>query len=401
MEENKKVDLLQVATTFARRKKTILIIIATITIIGFILAFIWPKSYKSEVSFVLTDGNSINFSAGGLISGLAGITSGSGKISADQALVIIRSTAVQDKVIEKFNLQEVYGNDVPESLRKSLDSRIVVEEVREGGIGFNNIIAVKLAYYDGEPGRAHELVEYYYHLVDSTMGVLNKKNVEDGYLLIESRLNQNLKDLQEAEDSLVSFQSKYGILEVEEQAKAQINAIASLRTEIVKLEIQISYLSELMGENSSRISDLKVQKKALDRRYNQMVKSGDTEGEFSMFQPMEAMPALFIEYLRRYREVMVQEEIYKVLYPQFEQQRLSFEEATSGLLVIDPAILPTYKDSPKRAYIIIAAFLFGLILSIIVVLYKEWRDELSVNDPEQYKRFQEFTAALKFKNDKS
>lgn len=403
MEENKRIDLLAVATIFAIRKATFLKILGVVTVLGIIIAFIWPKSYKAELSFVVTDGNTINLSTGGLLSGIAaGISTGNANISADQAVVIIRNKAIQDKIIKKFNLQEVYGTDIPEALRKKFDNEIEVEDLREGGIGFNNIIAIEMEYSDKEPERALELIEYYYHLIDSTVQVLNRKNVEDGYLLIENRLNQNIADLKTAEDSLAIFQSRYGILEVEEHAKAQISAIADLRAEIAKTEIQIDYMAEILGENSSRLSDLKVQKSSLERRYNQLTKKEkNAESEFKVFQSIEEMPGLYKEYLRRYREVIVQEEIYKVLYPQYEQHRLNFEEANSGLLVIDPAILPTYKDSPKRAYIILAAFLFGLILSTIMILYQEWRDNLIETDPDEYQRFQKFTSALKFKNDKS
>ena len=72
------------------------------------------------------------------------------------------------------------------------------------------------------------------------------------------------------------------------------------------------------------------------------------------------MPPLFAEYYRLFREVEIQQEIYKVLYPQFEQQKLNFNEINSGLSLIDEPTLPTYKFYPKRAFIVIAFFSFGL-----------------------------------------
>jgi capsule polysaccharide export protein KpsE/RkpR len=399
MSNQRKVDIIDVATTLALRKKTIALIVLTATILGTVLAFVWPETYRSEVSFVVTDGNSINLSGGGLLGGLADIQMGGGSISAEQVLVLLRSTEIQDRIINKFNLGEVYGTDIPEGQRKLFDSSVEIEDVREGGIGFNSIIALKLGYLGDDPERVFEIVKSYYSIVDSTVQRLNKKNVEDGYLLIKNRLEQNLADMEEAEDSLVAFQSRYGILEVEEQAAAQIGAIAEVRTELVKLEIQINYLQDVLGENSSRLTDLRTQKKALSRRYNNLIKGSgegleESDGQFDIFQPVEKMPALFVEYLRRYREVMVQEEIYKVLYPQFEQQKLSYEEATSGLMIIDKAVMPTYKYGPKRAYIMIAAFLFGCIVAFVKVYFDKWREE----NPEDYKRYQTFTSALSFRN---
>lgn len=396
MSENKQVDLLEVATEIAKRKRSFLSVLAVITLLGIVIAFVWPKTYRSEVTFVVNNGNSINLSGGGLLNGLADIQMGGSNLTAEQALVLLRSTEVQDEIIDRFNLQEVYNTDIPEALRKKFNARLEIEDIREGGIGFNSIIALKLAYLGEEPQRVYDLVQDYYSTVDSTVRVLNKKNVEEGYRLISNRLEQNMKDMEKAEDSLVAFQSRYGILEVEEQARAQIGAVAEVRTEIVKLEIQIAYLQDVMGENSSRLTDLKTQKGALERRYNNLIRGDGESGDtgFDIFQPVEEMPALFVEYLRRYREVMVQEEIYKVLYPQFEQQKLRYEDATSGLMIIDPPVLPTYKYSPKRAYIMIAAFLFGLIVAFIRVFFMKWREE----NPEEYKRYQQFKSALSLKN---
>lgn len=373
MPKNKNVDLLDIATVFALRKKTLLAIVLVVTLVGIVLAFIWPKAYKSEVSFIVTDGNAVNFSSGGILSGLANLSVNGTNITADQALVLIRSKEIQDKVIENFNLKEVFGTDIREALRRKLDNRILVDEKREGGLGFNQIISISISYTDEEPQRTYDILQFYYDLLEEKIEDLNRKNVEDGYLLLQNRLIQNEKELQIAEDSLVSFQTRYGILEVEEQAKAQVQAIADLRAQIVKLEVEIGYAEEILGENSSKISDLKFQKAEVEKKYNQLINGNSSlDDPYDSFLSVKELPELFIEYLRRYREVVVQEEIYKVLYPQYEQQKLNFEEVNSGLRVIDPALVPTYKDSPKRAYIIIAAFLFGLFLSLIIVLVQEW-----------------------------
>ncbi len=396
MAKENKVDLLDVATTLAKRKKTLLIVIFLSSLIGTVLAFVWPKSYKSEVSFIVTDGNAVNFSSGGILSGLANLSVKGSSITSDQTLILIRNKEIQNQVIDRFNLQEVYGTTIPEALRRKLDNSIVINEKREGGLGFNTIIAINLEYTDSDPERTFALVNYYYELLDEKVRELNKKSVEDGFLLLKNRLAQNEKELQTAEDSLVSFQTRYGILEVEEQAKAQVKGIADLRAEIVKLEIEIGYAEEVMGENSSRVSDLKIQKKEFEKKYNQLVEGDEVSNKaFESFPSIKEMPDLFIEYLRRYREVVVQEEIYKVLYPQYEQQKLNYEEVTSGLEIVDPALFPTYKAGPKRAYIMIASFLFGVILSLLIVFIQEWKNSIKAENPEDYVRLKKFSDSLK------
>lgn len=396
----KKIDLLDVASTFAKRKSIIIKIVFITTVIGTIIAFLWPKSYESEVTFIVTDGNAINFSSGGLLSGLANLSVSSSNITSDQALILTRSTEIQDKVIERFNLKEVYDKEIPEQLRRLLNNNLAVTEIREGGLGFNSIIAITINYTDEDPERAYELVRYYYELLDSTVRDLNKLGVSDGYLMLQSRLDQNLRELEIAEDSLVSFQKKYGILQVEEQAKSQIVNLAELKSEIVKLEIQIGYTLQTLGPSNNKIEDLKVRKKQVEKKYNELLTGNDLNSEskiesFDLFKSAKDMPDLFLEYLRRYREVVIQEEIYKVLYPQFEQQKLNYEEVNSGLRIIDPAVMPTYKSGPKRAFIMIGAFLFGGFLAVLIILFKEWKEYIRENDTDEYNRFEMFIKELK------
>ncbi len=396
MSTAKKIDLLDLATIFARWKRFLISFVFVITLIGTIIAFVWPKSYDSKITFIVTDGNAINFSSGGLLSGLANLSVSGSNINAEQALILVRSTEMQDKIIEKFNLKEVYGKTIPEELRRAFNNNLMITEAREGGLGFNSIIAITMNFTDESPERAYEIIQYYFEMLDETVLNLNRQGVSDGYLMLQSRLNQNEKELKVAEDSLVAYQKRYGLLEVTEQAKAQVRALGDLRAEIVKLEIQIGYASQTLGESNKKIEDLKTQKSEIEKKYNELL-LGDLEpsNEFEIFKSMQEMPDFVIEYFRRYRELKIQEEIYKVLYPQYEQQKLNFEQANSGLRILDPAILPTYKSAPKRLFIMIGAFLFASLAGILYVLFKEWKKDMELNDAEEYQRYKEFTKELK------
>lgn len=387
MKSSKNIDLIDIATIFAKNKKQIISVVSVATVLGVLIAFAWPKSYESDVTFIVTDGNSINFSGSGLLSGLANFSTGGGNLSADQVLVLIRSKDIQDKVIKKFNLQELFNTDIPEALRKKLDNRIEVEEKREGGLGFNSIISTSIAYTDEDPERTFDVLNYYYEQVQLKVEDLNRKNIEGGYQLLKARLEQNEKELKTAEDSLVAFQTKYGILEVEEQAKSQIKNVAELKTQIVKLEVEIGYLQQVLGENNKQIENLKLQKDEFEKKYDEYTTGNGLEIlDTELFQPIKKLPNLFIKYLRLYREVVVQEEVFKVLYPQFEQQRLNYNEVNSGLMIIEPPVLPTYKIAPKRSFIIIAFVLFGMFFAMTLVLVKEWFQNLKEDSAEDYQK---------------
>ena len=108
-------------------------------------------------------------------------------------------------MIEGHLLFEVYSSDVLENVREKLDNNIMIEEIREGGIGFNAIIAVSFSVIDESPERSFEMTKYLYSLLDLVALSINKKNIESSYFNLENRLNQNVLEMEQAEDSLIAF----------------------------------------------------------------------------------------------------------------------------------------------------------------------------------------------------
>lgn len=75
--------------------------------------------------------------------------------------------------------------------------------------------------------------------------------------------------------------------------------------------------------------------------------------------------------MRLFREVEIQNMIYEFIVPQLEQQELYLLNSNSGLRIIDNPDLPTYKYKPKRAYFVIAGFIFSIVVACLSVLYLE------------------------------
>lgn len=395
MSSPKKVDLLDVAIIFAQRKKQLISIIVSITIIGTIIAFVFPKSYKSSLSYVVNSSNSLNLSSGGLLSGLANLSVANKEMTSDQILFILRSDLLIDELIKEFDLGEVYGDEIQEALRKKLNANISIEDFREGGIGLNSIIATKVSVIDESPMRAFKMNEFYFAKLDSIVELLNKSNIETGYSMLENRLDKNLFDLKEAEESLKSFQLENGILEIEEQTKALIQNSSVLKAELVSLEIQIEASKTFFSQDNSEIKALETRKKFVEEMYQKSLSEESGETGFDIYKPLDQLPSLYIEYLRKFRELEVQQEIYKILYPQYEQQKLNYEEVSSGLTLIDPPGLPTYKNGPKRAYIMIASFLLGCFVAIISVFFSSWKESAKSENNDTYHKYREFINSLK------
>ena len=115
------VNLLDFTLTAARYKGKIILIIFSITLVALVVSLLWPHTFKSSAKFTQYD-----VSPGGGLSSLIGnfvqVPTMSDRVSSEQALIILRSRTMLDRVIDEFDLHEVYGIEVREYVREELSN---------------------------------------------------------------------------------------------------------------------------------------------------------------------------------------------------------------------------------------------------------------------------------------
>lgn len=379
-------------------------ILTLITLISLGIALLWPKTYMSTAKYVQYD-SSVSGSLGGLISSLTNLPSDGEKVNTEQSAIILRSRTMLDTVIEEFDLAAVYEKEIQEELRLKLEENTIIEEIREAGIGFNPIVSVSISVLDRDPLRAKEMVEFYLEELDNRMVEINQRNAQRMLTAYEARYQQNLTDLESATQELVDFQKTYGILEPQTQTAALIGNAAQVKAQMTALDVEIGVAQSLLSASSGELTELLERKRQLEKTYNSLIvdpvnaiRSPDevfTDATLDVFPALEDMPTLAAEYLRLFREATVQQEIYKVLLPQYEQQKMMVMESNSGLELIDQPNLPTYKEKPKRAFIVIAGFFFGLFAAFYSVSFADFiRKGKQGEQSEAYQKYQELISVF-------
>jgi tyrosine-protein kinase Etk/Wzc len=112
--------------------------------------------------------------------------------------------------------------------------------------------------------------------------------------------------------------------------------------------------------------------------------------------PKGQVPKASLEYIRKLREVKSDETIFEVLARQFELAKL--DEAKEGALiqVVDPAIPPDRRSSPKRTLIVIGATFVGFLAGILCALGQSALERLK-EDPETSSKLAFLWRALFFR----
>ncbi|TVQ09799.1 MAG: hypothetical protein EA364_13380 [Balneolaceae bacterium] len=398
-EKGNEINILDALVVMARGKWIIISIVVIFTVLALIISLLWPVTYKSTSKFLPPMEQRGLGGLGGLVGNVMQLSFGTERIKSDAILVVLRSRSIKEELIRKFNLQEVYGTDIQEHLLKKLDQNTQIREVREGGFGFSSIVAVELFTIDKDPERAYEMNAFYLAKLDSVVKAINRQNAEESFTVIENRHLVNLEDMERAERELQKFQEEYGIFEVEEQAKVMLDNLGELKSNSIELEIQIAVLSQSVDESNPELRQLRRAKHEVDQLYESYLRRSDTQAvKPDVFHPLFDMPNLAMQYMRLYREVIVQNKIYETIYPQYVHQKMILDDQRRSIQVIEEPNIPTYKDSPKRAFIVIAGFLFGLILSLIIVFWRHTLNRGRAVNSENYRKIIELKEALRLKS---
>jgi len=356
-------------------RRTIFINVLIITIAAVIISLLIPNNYTATASFISPK------KKGGIFGDIAGFSSTIKDLSktlggrlgtvTDEAynyLVILQSRTASEQVIKKFNLREVYeiDKDKPyEDVIKELESNVDFNIEDEGNI----VISVS----DELPKRAAEMANYYVQIVNEMsveLGVTESRNNRE---FIEKRFFQAQRDIAALEDSLENFSRKYNVMALEEQMKAAIEVAAKVKAELEIAKLEQTILLRNYGEDNPIVKDAGLKVSELN---NQLVnlKFGEDKNlksSLNLFVPFEKVPETGVMYVRLMRDYEIQNKLLEFIYPIYEQARIEEQKDMPVVLVVDTAIPPQKKSSPKRVLIVIGAFLISFFFSLGYVLIKE------------------------------
>lgn len=353
--------LINFVLTLLKWKKFLILNFIIVLVISTIIAFMLPKVYYSSAS-VLPPKEEMSILGGG--SGLGGLTSvmrefstikGIGSLGNKNTynyLVILNSREVAEKVIKKFDLQEIYGysNSMEKTLKVYYQN--VVFEVQEEG-------NLEIGFYDEDPKRSADIANYLVELLNERSYELSVSEARSNRKFLEGRVNENMDSLRVAEEQLKEYQEKHGIFSIPEQTSSLIETSSKIFAEKLSKEIEIDYLSRMLSNNNEILNNARMQLDAINNAINKQVNT---------------LPGLGMDYLRIYRNVLIRTKILEYLRPMLEQAIYQEKKDVPVIVVVDSAKVPEYKAKPKRILVIGSSVIGWLIISIFVVfIIEKWR----------------------------
>lgn len=312
---------------------------------------------------------------GGVVSDAMGIKS-SGALYAG----ILRSSTVQDALIDRYDLRKVYGEKYLKDARERLADNTDIDEDRKSGI-------ISVTVTDRSRQRSMDLAKAYVDNLNSLTALLNTSAAHRERLFLEDRLKSVKQDLDVASQDLSEFSSKNLTLDVREQGKAMVQSTAALAGELIAAESQLSGLEQVYTSNNVRVRSLQariteLRQKLAELRGTDAASTGPTDpnsGEFGV--SISKLPALGVKYYDLYRRVKIQETVFEILTKQYELAKVEEAKELPTIKVLDEAKLPETKSSPKRVLITLIGACLAAMLAVAYVMVSARLRSMSASHP--------------------
>jgi uncharacterized protein involved in exopolysaccharide biosynthesis len=392
------LDLLQVVL---KRKKIIGQIVVGAIVLSVIVSLLLPKMYTATARVLPPSepGSSISSllsQAGGAFAGLAGGLI-SGKTTAELYRGILESRTVADALIEKFELKERYDKKYLVDVYKELAEKTDISVSRK-----DEIISVSVE--DRDPQRAADMANSYVEMLDKMNRTVNINEGQRKRIFLEKRLETVQEDLGKAETALKEFQEKYKVVAIEEQAKAAIEGAGKIKGEIIMAQTELEVLKQFGTEKQneaimlkSKIDELQNQLERIEKGTPRKASSDPlqmTGSDTDFYIPFDELPALGMQLARLMREAKIQEKVFELMTTEYELAKIEEAKDVNTIQILDKAVAPDKKSSPKRSLIVILSTFMAFFVAVFTAFIMEYIDRLKTEDPERYQQIKE---GLKFK----
>src|SRR5215469_13425343 len=356
---------------------------------GTLLAFVIPVRFESTAHLMPPD----NSQSGGLAMAAAALSGSAGglggiasevlgvKNTSDVFVGILSSRTAQDKLIQQFDLKELYGVSRMEDARRSLSEHTGISVDRK-----NQIITISIT--DHDPKRAAALGQAYIEELNHLVAELSTSSARRERIFLEERLAAVSKDLESAEKEFSQFSSKNSTIDIKEQGKAMVEAAATLQGQLIAAESELQGLRQIYTDNNVRVRSVRARIGELKHQLERIGGKGEDTSkpstqQDSVYPSIRKLPLLGVAYADLYRRTRVQEAVFEALTKEYELAKVQEAKEIPTLKVLDPPNVPERKSFPPRTVIVGLGTAFGLAMAITWIVGRRSWEQTDATDPRK------------------
>lgn len=291
---------------------------------------------------------------------------------------LLGGETIQNRVIARFDLRNVYGDRYWTDSRDELRRRTTISEDRKSGV-------ITIRVEDRDPSRSADLTRAYVEELDRLVSEVSTSSARRERVFIEQRLKDVKADLDTASSQLSQYASRNMAVDISAQSKAMLEGVGRLQGELIAGQSELQGLEQIYASTNIRVISMRARVAELKRQLAKL--NGDVASDGPQSSPVQGppsirkLPILGAGWADLYRAVQVQETVYGLLTQQYELAKIQEAKETPVVRVVDPAAIPEKKSFPPRAWFIA----LGTMLSLTsaagwVFVNAAWRQK-SASDP--------------------
>lgn len=356
------IDLPGCLYALAMHKWFILAISTVAFLITLAFSLCLDNSYTATVKFVPVQQNQSPLTS------LVAQASGAGNIlgallptssSSDLYAEMLKSDQVKDAIVTKHKLVGVYEVAHKQDAYRELMKNVQINVGKEG--------IVSVAVDDDSPQRAADIANGFLAELENMALSMSLAQAGQSSAFLEKKLAASKEDLRIAEDNLKAFQAKNNVVNVPDQFRMTVEAIAQLKGQLAAQEVQLGMLRQKYTDENAEVKSAKASIASIKSQISGL----DARGGESALPALREAPSLGQEYLRLMRELKSQEAIVTALTSQYQMARIGATSTLSPIQVVQRAMKPERKSKPKRGQMVLVVTGATFVLAICYVFMRE------------------------------
>lgn len=376
----------------ARWRRFIVGTILGVSVITAVFSLIMPKTFKSTATIVpaqRSSSSSLNVYEA-ISSSFLGFGMGGGATEITLLKAIMDSRSLKEDIIAEFNLLDVYeAPNMDEAVRAVGDH--ITTTITE-----DNTLKISFDHSTGwfafgkkkeEPVRI--FVQQVAQRVVQTLDNLNRtyqgQEARSYREFVEARTGEIHQSLTDLENRMTEFQELHGVMLLDAQLQATLEAATMLEAEVVKQELEHALAKAKLGPNSPIAKSLELELQAAKSAYENSFGGRDKEQRFLLGYDRD-LPELMKEYLRLRRDISIQSEVFRFITAKYEEAKLREAQDIPTIMILDTPKVPDLRSAPRRAFMVITVGIFITILTVIFAFVFDFFRRIKLDYPDHYRK---------------
>jgi uncharacterized protein involved in exopolysaccharide biosynthesis len=381
--DDDEINLMDIMLVIAKYNRFIIAFTAVSIVLALIYVMLQPFSYTAK-TVILPPQTKGDSSMGALLGNLGGLNAmpGAGALGlknpSDMYLGMLKSRTLADRVIAKLDLQKHYKTKTMTKTREVLK---YASNIVAGKDGF-----ITVEYTHSDPVMAASIANAYIRELDGLNSTLAVTEAAKRRLFYEKQIKETSVSLSQAEAAMKQTQRKTGWYEFggfdvamagggagaggAMSGGARVNAsvlmkVEETRAQITLRELDLASKRAYMTEQNPEYIRSQAALAGLKAHLTKLEGSANPSGE-DVKVPVSQLSDTGFAYIHQMRDLKYKQSLFELYSKQFEMAKMDEAKESPLVQVVDKALPPEERSSPKRAQMMITSSFIALVIGIVL-----------------------------------